>query len=152
MHFRIFIIILSLSSCQQNESDFLKNINSLSLIQVSKSNDFNSDKTIYTFFNTTCHYCQIEIKEIKDNSELEFRDISFILISDENIEVLKEFMKSENLVQVNNIKIYKCDEFEFFQTFPASKTPTSWVIENNKCIYRELGWAPVKKLLSKFKE
>ncbi len=88
---------------QSKSEEIVESLNSLtSNLGLKEINNY--QPTIFMYFNSDCHFCQWEIKELQENIT-EFRDYQLLLASfepeDEAIQFLKEHNLAEYYVNVN---------------------------------------------------
>ncbi|OHX67111.1 peroxiredoxin family protein [Flammeovirga pacifica] len=95
------------------------------------SNIFFKSKTVIIHFNSTCHFCQEEVQLLKDHEELlKSLDINIVLISEEDTNILQEFLK-ENELYNSDFQLLKSNIGDFYKLFGTSQVPTAFLYNAN---------------------
>ncbi|MBB6463669.1 peroxiredoxin family protein [Flammeovirga kamogawensis] len=116
----------------------------LDTTEVITSEMYVNKKVIITFFNSTCHFCIDEIFLFQKNQQiLEKEKIQVVLVSEEPVEVVLEFIEKSELDHLN-FKFLRARENMFFQIFGSSSVPNSFLYNKEGKLIKNI------KGLSKF--
>lgn len=77
---------------------------------------------LFVYFNSDCDYCQSEATQISENIE-QFKDTQFLFVSFEPIKDIKQFAKTYNLLDKENIIFLQDKEMIFEELFDAKSIP-----------------------------
>lgn len=95
--------------------------------------------TIFIYFNSECDFCQHESQSISQNIN-KFKDVQFIFVSTENIEIIKQFSEQYKLNNQNNITFLYDSNYLFSNIFDANSIPYILIYnKNNNLIKRHNG-------------
>lgn len=78
--------------------------------------------TVFIYFNSECDFCQHEAQSISDNLE-QFKDMQLLFVSTEDIETIKAFAKTYNLINLQNITFLYDSTHTFSNRFDANSIP-----------------------------
>lgn len=104
-----------------------------------KANLNPNSNTIFIYFNSECDFCQHEAQSIGDNLD-SFKNVQFIFVSTEPIEIIKQFSKQYNINSKQNIT-FLYDSFSAFSSqFDANSIPYLLIYnEDQKLIKKHKG-------------
>ncbi len=96
---------------------------------------FSADKpNIVMFFSPDCSHCQEEIQTISKNMDT-LSDINFILVTNRQPFLIKEFIKKYNLAGFKNMKFITDDKNGLIRYFGISSNPSMFFFnKDKKCI------------------
>lgn len=103
--------------------------------------------TIFIYFNSECDFCQHEAKSISGNLD-SFKNVQFIFVSTEPIEIIKQFSKKYNLDNQPNITFLYDSNSTFSSRFDANSIPYILIYnKNQKLIKKNKGQLNAKGIL-----
>ena len=88
----------------------------------SNSNLRKDTNTIFIYFNSTCEFCQHEAQNVSENSD-SFDNVQFIFVSEEPKEIIKEFSKTHQLNNKEQIIFIHDSLRTFSNQFDATSIP-----------------------------
>jgi hypothetical protein len=117
-----------------------------------KLNFDTKDTTLLFVFNPDCDLCIIEFNELLESYHL-FKDFEIYLLADQEISVLREFVKANDLNHYPNINVVKIDESDTDDQFINSPNPSVFAYKKgNKLIYFKKGYSNPKMLLNELRK
>ncbi|MBT8244551.1 redoxin domain-containing protein [Winogradskyella sp.] len=93
-------------------------------------------KTIFIYFNSECDFCQHEAQSISDNLD-SFKNVQFIFVSTEPIEIIKQFSKQYNLNNQQNINFLYDSLNTFSSRFDANSIPYLLIYNKNQKLIKK---------------
>ncbi len=78
--------------------------------------------TVFIYFNSECDFCQHEAQSISEHLE-QFKEIQLLFVSTEDIETIKAFAKTYNLLTQQNITFLHDSTYTFSNRFDANSIP-----------------------------
>lgn len=78
--------------------------------------------TVFIYFNSTCDFCQHEAQSISENLE-SFKDTQILFVSNEPIDLIKDFSKTYQLDNKNQITFLHDSLDVFSAQFDANSIP-----------------------------
>jgi len=103
--------------------------------------------TIFIYFKSDCDFCQYEAQNISDNLD-SFKNVQFIFVSTESIEVIQDFSKQYNFYNQQNITFLYDNNSLFSSQFDATSTPYVLIYDKNQqLIKKHKGQLNVKGIL-----
>lgn len=78
--------------------------------------------TIFIYFNSTCDFCQHEAQSVSENLE-SFKDTQILFVSNEPIDLIKDFSKTYQLDNKNQITFLHDSLDVFSAQFDANSIP-----------------------------
>jgi len=78
--------------------------------------------TVFIYFNSECDFCQHEAQSISEHLE-QFKEIQLLFVSTEDIETIKAFAKTYNLLTQQNITFLHDSTYTFSNRFDANAIP-----------------------------
>jgi peroxiredoxin len=84
------------------------------------------DPSIIIYFNTECRFCKAEINDIRQHDLLQDQ-ASVYLISNETLNVLKEFYKELKLDSLSNIQMLRDNGGKVRELFGVTGVPSTYV-------------------------
>jgi peroxiredoxin len=97
-------------------------LKTLENVSFSNANLKQNIPTIFIYFNTECDYCHHEAKSISQSLN-KFKDVQFIFVSTENIEIIKQFSEKYNLNNHNKTTFLYDSNYSFSSKFNANSIP-----------------------------
>lgn len=108
--------------------------------------------TIFIYFNIECDFCQHEAQSISDNLD-NFKNVQFIFVSTEPIEIIKQFSEQYNLNNKQNITFLYDNLSTFSSQFDANSIPYLLIYDQNqKLIKKHKGQLNAKGILRALQE
>lgn len=95
-----------------------------------------STPTVLIYFNSTCEHCQYELAEIKKNTSL-FENISIVLMSFENIDLIKKVGDDFEMGRTPNIEFVKINRDDVFETYGSLATPHIFIYAKDQKLIKE---------------
>lgn len=115
--------------------------------QFTKANLNRNTNTIFIYFNSECDFCQHEAQSINDNLE-KFKNVQFIFVSAEPIEIIKKFAEQYNLNNQPNITFLYDNLDTFSSRFDANSIPYILIYnKSQKLIKKNKGQLNAKGIL-----
>lgn len=112
-----------------------------------KANLRPNSNTIFIYFNSECDFCQHEAQSISDNLD-NFKNVQFIFVSTEPIEIIKHFSEQYNLKNQQNITFLYDNLSTFSSRFDANSIPYLLIYnKNQKLIKKHKGQLNAKGIL-----
>ena len=103
--------------------------------------------TIFIYFNSDCDFCHYEAQNISDNLD-SFKNVQFVFVSTESIEVIQNFSKQYNFYNQQNITFLYDNNSLFSSQFDATSTPYVLIYDKNQqLIKKHKGQLNVKGIL-----
>lgn len=103
--------------------------------------------SIFIHFNSTCHVCQYEAKELVQQLD-KFVKCNIIMLSEESIETIQEFGEKYQLLNKHNIQLLKTEENAFFRSFGSANLPDIFIYNaENKLVKHYVGETKIEALL-----
>jgi len=87
--------------------------------------------TVFIYFNSECDFCQHEAQNISDNLA-QFKNTQLLFVSTENIETIKAFAKTYNLLNQQNITFLNDSTYTFSNRFDANSIPYLLIYNSNQ--------------------
>jgi hypothetical protein len=107
---------------------------------------FNTDSTNYrvdsanpillVHFNSECEHCQYELAELSKNLDA-LQHATILLMSTENIAVIKKTAQNFGLVNTQNIKFLKINRDNVFENFGPLSTPHILIYNEDSKLVKE---------------
>jgi thioredoxin-related protein len=107
---------------------------------------FNTDSTNYradsanpillVHFNSECEHCQYELGELSKNLNA-LQHATVLLMSSENIAVIKKTAQDFGLVNTSNIKFLKINRDNVFENFGSLSTPHVFIYGKDRKLIKE---------------
>lgn len=117
-----------------------------------KANLKPNTNTIFIYFNSECDFCQHEAESISENLDI-FKNVQFIFVSTEPIEIIKQFSEQYNLYSKRNITFLYDNLDTFSSRFDANSIPYLLIYDQNqKLIKKHKGQLNVKGILRALQE
>jgi len=91
-----------------------------------KSNLISDVPVMIMYVNPTCDDCYLEIKNLLENINL-FEDAQILMVSSNDMKLIKEFATYFDLQNYPQIKILRCDRERFVQDFGSAVPPSVFV-------------------------
>jgi peroxiredoxin len=96
-----------------------------------KLNEFISDKPlILVYFNTDCHFCQGEIKNLENNIEM-LKDYNLVFISSQASGKIKHFYNTYQFSLYHNWRVVKDSMDNFKKIFGTKVYPNTYIYSKN---------------------
>ncbi len=112
-----------------------------------KANLKPNTNSIFIYFNSDCDFCQHEAQNISDNLD-SFKNVQFIFVSTEPIEIIKQFSEQYNLDNKQNITFLYDNLSTFSSRFDANSIPYLLIYDKNqKLIKKHKGQINAKGIL-----
>ncbi|AJR02833.1 peroxiredoxin family protein [Siansivirga zeaxanthinifaciens] len=112
-----------------------------------KANLRPNTNTIFIYFNSECDFCQHEAQSISDNVD-SFKNVQFIFVSTEPIEIIKRFAEQYKLNNQQNITFLYDSLSTFSSRFDANSIPYILIYnKNQKLIKKHKGQLNAKGIL-----
>jgi len=103
--------------------------------------------TIFIYFNSECDFCQHEAQSISDNLD-SFKNVQFIFVSTEPIEIIKKISEQYHLNNKQNITFLYDSNSTFSSRFDANSIPYLLIYDKNqKLIKKHKGQLNAKGIL-----
>ncbi len=117
-----------------------------------KTNLKPNTNTIFIYFNSECDFCQHEAQSISDNLD-GFKNVQFIFVSTEPIEVIKQFSEQYNLINQQNVTFLHDNIDTFSSRFDANSIPYLLIYDQKqKLIKKHKGQLNAKGILRALQE
>lgn len=117
-----------------------------------KANLNPNTNTIFIYFNSECDFCQHEAQSISDNLD-SFKNVQFVFVSTEPIEIINQFSEQYNLNNKPNITFLYDNLNTFSSQFDANSIPYLLIYDQNqKLIKKHKGQLNAKGVLRAFQE
>lgn len=117
-----------------------------------KTNLKQNINTIFIYYNSDCDFCQHEAQSISDNLD-NFKNVQFIFVSTEPIEIIKQFSEQYNLNNKQNITFLYDNLNTFSNRFDANSIPYLLIYDQNqKLIKKHKGQLNAKGILRALQE
>lgn len=108
--------------------------------------------TIFIYFNSECDFCQHEAQSISDNLD-SFKNVQFIFVSTEPIEIIKQFSEQYKLNNQQNITFLYDNLNTFYSRFDANSIPYLLIYnKKQKLIKKHKGQLNAKGILRALQE
>ncbi|AOR27661.1 redoxin [Formosa sp. Hel1_33_131] len=102
---------------------------------------------IFIYFNSDCDFCHYEAQNISDNLD-SFKNVQFVFVSTESIEVIQNFSKQYNFYNQQNITFLYDNNSLFSSQFDATSIPYVLIYDKNQeLIKKHKGQLNVKGVL-----
>lgn len=102
---------------------------------------------LFVYFNSDCDYCQSEAKQISEKLT-DFKTTELIFVSFESIEGIKQFAKTYNLLDKENITFLQDKEMIFEELFDAKSIPFMLLYsKDNQLIEKYKGATKIDNIL-----
>lgn len=102
---------------------------------------------LFVYFNSDCDYCQSEAKQISNNLP-QFKNTQLLFVSFEPIKGIKQFAKTYNLLDKENITFLQDKEMLFEELFDAKSIPFILLYsKDNLLIEKYKGAAKIDNIL-----
>ena len=119
---------------------------SLNNVDFTQNNLAINNNKLFVYFNSECEYCQSEATQISQNLE-EFKETQLIFISFEPLEGIKEFAKTYNLLDKENVIFLHDSKLEFSEIFDAKSIPFLLLYsKDNKLIEKYKGATKIENI------
>jgi peroxiredoxin len=132
------LIFLEIREKENNESlQFSYNFNTEGwrlLLGNKISNE--SQITILNYFNTSCDFCQHEIKDVVQHLHL-FKNAELLFVSEQPKDTILKFCTNYGLDTINNIQIYKVNYLEFIKNFGEVTPPTTFLFNQDSTLIKK---------------
>lgn len=92
--------------------------------------------SIFIYFNSECDFCQHETQSISDNLD-SFKNVQFIFVSTEPIEIIKQFAEQYNLNNKQNIIFLYDNLYTFSNLFDTNSIPYLLVYDKNQKLIKK---------------
>jgi peroxiredoxin len=103
--------------------------------------------TIFIYFNSDCDFCHYEAQNISDNLD-SFKNVQFVFVCTESIEVIQNFSKQYNFYNQQNITFLYDNNSLFSSQFDATSIPYVLIYDKNQeLIKKHKGQLNVKGIL-----
>jgi len=116
-----------------------------SLTQNTLNKNFN---TVFINFNTECDYCKHEASQINEHFS-SFKNTQFVFVSSQDVNTIKEFANTYNLLQHDTIYFALDTENDFSTTFDTHSFPFAALYSPNKQLIKIFKGAVTAKTLLK---
>ncbi len=104
--------------------------------------------TIILYFNSECHFCQDEAREITTNIE-KFEEAQLLFISAEKKEQIKNFAANYKLLNWRNVKFLQDSTGSFAKTIDLATIPSVLIYDKEEQLLQKLqGLVKTKTLLA----
>lgn len=104
-------------------------------------------QTIFIYFNSECDFCKHEAQSINNNLD-NFKNVQFIFVSTEPIEIIKQFAEQYTLSNQPNITFLYDNLSTFSSQFDANSIPYLLIYDQNqKLIKKHKGQINAKGIL-----
>jgi len=104
--------------------------------------------TVFINFNTECDYCKHEASQINDHFA-SFKNTQFVFVSNQNVNTIKEFANTYNLLQHDAIYFALDTKNDFSTTFDTHSFPYAALYNPNKQLIKTFKGAVTAKTLLK---
>ena len=95
--------------------------------------DLKNAQGMFIYFNPLCDVCRAEMKVIRNNFAY-FQDKPIYMVSPENLEDIKQFVKEFRLKKFPMIKVLYDKDDQFFKLFHTSGYPSIYIYNSQKQI------------------
>lgn len=92
--------------------------------------------TIFIYFNSECGFCQHEAQSISENIE-QFNNIQLLFVSTEDIETIKTFAKTYNLLNEPQITFLNDNTRTFSGRFDANTIPYILIYNKTQALVKK---------------
>src|SRR5690554_2811314 len=111
-----------------------------------------SQPVIFLLINSTCDFCRLEAKAIKDRIA-EFKDVQLVFVSTEEKIDIENFAKEYGLYESDNVVFLQDPSMEFSGVFGISTVPATFVYNQDGELVRQFnGAVKVDLMLEALKE
>ncbi|WKK73996.1 hypothetical protein QYS49_19445 [Marivirga salinae] len=131
--------VMKLKKINHSE-EIIQNLNSLTNILGIKETN-NEQSTIFMYFNSDCHFCQWEMKEISENIE-KFQHYQLLLASFEPKKNALDFLQQYNLAQ----HYVEVDPYLLTNTITGG-VPQTFIYENSLLKKHFIGEVKIEAIL-----
>lgn len=104
--------------------------------KLSNSNLKTDITTIFIYFNSECDFCQHEAKSISENLD-NFKNVQFLFVSTEPIEIIKQFAETYNLNNQPIITFLHDNTDTFANRFDATSIPYLLIYDKNQQLIKK---------------
>lgn len=102
---------------------------------------------LFVYFNSDCDYCQSEATQISENL-IQFKNTQLVFVSFEPIGGIKQFAKTYNLLDKENIIFLQDKEMQFEELFDAKSIPFMLLYsKDNQLIKKYKGATKIDNIL-----
>ena len=128
--------------CRKQVEQQITNLPDFNFLEINSNKQFSkhlldtNKSVIFIYFNTECEHCRYELEQISSNIN-KFNNCQILIISIEEPEIVKTFVKKYNLLNQNNVIILYDKDLVFENIFGNCPFPTSFIY-NKKWVASEL--------------
>lgn len=114
---------------------------------------FNHEKPlVIIYFHPECEHCQYEAQEIGKNAEIFSNCQLVMLTSDDSLQRINSFCKTNHLWEVDNIEVLLDTNNRFKEVFGKAIIPSIYIYENKKLKKQFLGETKMETILTVLNE
>ena len=139
----------------------IKKLPDLPLYSVSERKNKNlkqllvSKPLVIVYFNTDCHFCQGEIKNLEQHSK-RLQNIDFVFISDQPFDKISDFIKAYRMSDYTSWKIMRDSLHQFHSIFGTKLYPNTYIYSNKGKLLGhfmgEISAKAIRKVITKAKQ